>query len=114
MNDLTIYLLILIGGTLIASFSQLILKTAANREYPTLIKQYLNLRVISAYFLLFVSTITSLIAFRVVPLSYAPISDAAGQIFTVTLGYLVLKEKLTTKKLLGLAIILAGIFLIAL
>lgn len=114
MNELYIYLGIMIVGVAIAAFSQLLLKQAANREYSSILRQYLNPRVIIAYGMLFLSTIASLIAFRVVPLSYAPVADACGQIFTVTLSVLVLKEKLTIKKVIGLFIILAGILIIAL
>ena len=41
----------------------------------------------------------------------APACDAFGQVVVVTLSWLVLKEKLTRRKLLGLGLILVGILI---
>lgn len=113
MNELYLHLGIMIAGVAVATVSQLILKQAAKKEYDCFLRQYLNLRVAAAYGMLFLSTVTSLIAFRVVPLSYAPIADACGQLFTISLSVLVLHERLTAKKIIGLLIIIAGISIIA-
>ena len=107
-----LYLGIMLIGALISSFSQLILKSAALKEYSNFLSQYLNFRVLTAYFMLLGATVASLIAFRIVPLGYAPVSDAAAQVFTVSLSALILKERLTPKKIAGLAAVVTGIVLI--
>ena len=114
MSELHVFLGIMLFGALISSFSQLLLKNAASREYKSFLGQYLNRRVITAYIILLSATVASLIAFRVVPLSYAPVADAAAQVFTVTLSTLVLKERLTFKKAAGLVVVVAGILVVVL
>lgn len=111
MSDFWVHLLILVGGTLIAAFSQILLKTAAKKSYDTVIRQYLNVRVVAAYGMLLLSTFCSLVALRVVPLSFTPVADAAGQIFVVLLSFLILRERPGKRKLLGLGVIVAGMLI---
>lgn len=110
MSELILYLGILILGVLIASFSQILLKKSAMQEHDSFIKQYLNVRVISAYALLLGSTMLSVVALRVVPLIYSPIAEALGQVFVLVLSYIILKENIGRKKLIGIGVIIVGIF----
>ena len=48
-------------------------------------------------------------ALKVVPLSMSPILEASGYIFVAILSFIFLKEKMTKKQLLGMALILIGI-----
>ena len=57
---LNIYYLFLFAGVLAASFSQVLLKKAACRQYGSFIREYLNPYVISGYILLVGSTILNL------------------------------------------------------
>ena len=113
MNEYVTSALILITGVLIASFSQILLKIAAKRSYSSVIKQYLNLRVIVGYGMLLLSTLFSLAALRLLPLSFTPVADAAGQVFILILSFLILKERPGKKKLVGIALIVAGILIIS-
>jgi len=112
MNELRLFIGLMLLGALVSSFSQLLLKTSAQKEHPSFLKQYLNLRVIAAYGLLLTSTAASLTAFRVVPLSYAPVADAAALVFTVLLSSMVLKERLSFRKAAGMLVVAAGIIII--
>jgi len=109
MNSLFVNVLFTLSGVTIACFSQLLLKIEATKEHPTFLSQYLNLRVILAYFMLLISTMISLVTFRVIPLGFAPIAEAVAQILTVIISVVFLKEKVTKRKLLGLAVIVVGI-----
>lgn len=109
MSDLGLYSCIFLGGVLISSVSQIMLKKSARKEYPSKIKEYLNPLVIFAYFLFFGSTLISMYALRVVPLSMSPILESGGYIFVAVLSFFFLNEKLTKKQLLGIALIIAGI-----
>ena len=46
--------------------------------------------------------------------SAGPIYESAGYIFVAVLGYFFLKERFTTKKVIGMLLILAGIALFSL
>lgn len=103
------YALALIIGTFISSVSQVMLKKAAMKEYPNVIREYLNPLVIFAYVLFFVSTLGSLLAYKGIPLSMGPILEGSAYIFVTFFGVTIFKEKLNTKKAIALLLILAGI-----
>ncbi len=109
MSELAIYSLIMVFGSLIASISQIMLKKSAQKQYPSKLKEYLNPLVIIAYILFFGTTFISMYALKVVPLSMSPILEASGYIFVAILSFILLKEKMTKKQLLGMALILTGI-----
>ncbi len=109
MSDLAIYSGMMIAGVLASSFSQIMLKKSAQKTYGSKIKEYLNPMVIIAYILFFGSTMISLYALKVVPLSMSPILEALGYIFVAILSYIFFKEKLTKKQLIGMLLIIVGI-----
>lgn len=111
MSDLLIHALIMVLGVVIAGFSQLLLKSAAQRTYKHWIYQYLNVRVILGYGIMVASTLCTVIAYHVLPLSMAPACDAFGQVVVAFLSWLILKEKITWRKLMGIIVILAGILI---
>ncbi len=103
------YVILLLVSVFISSVSQIILKTAANKTYESTLKEYLNFRVIFSYVLFFLSTILTMLALRKVPLSMQPILESTSYIYVSVMGYFLLKERFTKRKLLGLALILLGI-----
>ncbi len=103
------YVILLLVSVFISSVSQIILKTAANKTYESTLKEYLNFRVIFSYALFFLSTILTMLALRRVPLSMQPILESTSYIYVSVMGYFLLKERFTKRKLLGLALILLGI-----
>lgn len=104
------YVMILLVSVFISAVSQIILKTAANKTYESTVKEYLNFRVIFSYGLFFLSTILTMIALKKVPLSMQPILESTSYIYVSVMGYFLLKERFSKRKLLGLALILLGIF----
>lgn len=101
-------------GVTIAAFSQLFLKTSANKTYTSWWRQLVNWRVILAYAVFLVSTLCSLFALRVLPLTFSGLWSAFSQLLVFTLSILVLKEKVTKRAVIGVAIIVVGIFVFAL
>lgn len=114
MSEYGVSVIILLISVLVASVSQIMLKVSANREHETRIKEYLNPLVITAYVMLLGSTVLTMLALRHLPLSHQPLYESASYIFVSVMGFLLLKERFTKKKLLGLALILAGIFIFSL
>lgn len=101
---------ILLISVFISSVSQILLKKAANVRYDNRIREYLNIRVILAYGLFFLSTLLTMLALRYVPLSLSPVLESAGYFFVAVMGYFFLHERFTRRKFAGLCLIFLGIF----
>ncbi|MED9883235.1 MAG: EamA family transporter [Blautia sp.] len=111
MSSFQISVCILLLSVFISSVSQIILKKAANKTYDSPLKEYLNPMVIGAYGLFFCSVILTMLALRNLPLSMSPILESTGYIFVSVMGYFFLKERFSKRKLMGFALIFAGIFI---
>lgn len=106
---MTTYILVFLLSVVIASISQIILKTSANKTYESKLKEYLNFRVIFAYFLFFLSSLITVLAYKKVPLSMGPMLEATGYVWVSVLGYIFLHEKIGKRKAAGLVVIIIGI-----
>ena len=109
MSSLGISVCLLLLSVFISSVSQIILKKAADKTYESTLKEYMNPMVIGAYGLFFCSLILTMLALKHVPLSMSPILESTGYIFVSVMGYIFLKERFSRRKLMGFALILAGI-----
>ncbi|WP_274421248.1 EamA family transporter [Blautia sp. XA-2221] len=109
MSSLGISVCLLLLSVFISSVSQIILKKAADKTYESTLKEYMNPMVIGAYGLFFCSVILTMLALKHVPLSMSPILESSGYIFVSVMGYIFLKERFSRRKLMGFALILAGI-----
>lgn len=109
MSSLGISVCLLLLSVFISSVSQIILKKAADKTYENPLKEYMNPMVIGAYGLFFCSVILTMLALKHVPLSMSPILESTGYIFVSVMGYIFLKERFSRRKLMGFALILAGI-----
>ena len=108
MSSLGISVCLLLLSVFISSVAQIILKTA-DKTYESTLKEYMNPMVIGAYGLFFCSVILTMLALKHVPLSMSPILESTGYIFVSVMGYIFLKERFSRRKLMGFALILAGI-----
>ncbi len=97
-------------SVVIASCSQILLKKGAMKQYDSFIREYLNLYVISGYLFMFGSVFLTMIVYRGMNFMNVPVLEAIGYVLVPVLSYLFFKEKLTKKKMVGIACILAGIF----
>ncbi len=103
------YASLMLLGVFISSLAQVLLKKAAQREYETVWKEYLNPRVIAAYAIFFAATLLSVYAYKAIPLSLGAILEATGYLYVTVFGVLLFREKLDPVKLLALGLILGGI-----
>ena len=102
-------ILVFLLSVFIASVSQVILKSSANQTHTSLIKEYLNVKVIVAYGMFFSSTILTIIAYKHIPLSLGPVLEGSSYIYISILSYLFFKEKLSKYQIIGLCLIIIGI-----
>lgn len=109
------YILIWMFSVIISAFSQVLLKVAANRDYENRIKEYVNPLVITAYGIFFLSWAMTTYALRHV--AYAknsPVIEATSYIWGPLFGVVLLREKISRRRLLGMVVILAGILVFCL
>ena len=103
------YMLILFATTFFTAFSQVLMKTAAQKEYKSWIYEYLNWRVITAYGIIFLVLMVNTYAYTEVEIKYASIIDAFSYVNVMLFSYLLLKEHFTKRQLIGNLIIILGI-----
>ncbi len=108
-----VYAGVLLLGVFISSLSQVLLKRAAEKQYDSRIKEYLNFTVFFAYLLFFGTTLLSVLAYKGIPLSWGPILESTGYLYVTFFGVMVFKEKINRRKLVSIALIITGIAIYA-
>ena len=108
-RQLVLYASIMLLGVFISSVAQVLLKKAAQKKYNSVVEEYLNLPVITAYAIFFGATFLSIYAYKVVPLSMGPILEATGYLYVTIFGVTIFHEKIVRYKLAALALIIGGI-----
>ena len=110
MNS-NIYVLLLLFSVFISSVSQILLKKSALESHSSWLKEYLNIKVISAYFLFFCAVLIDLIALKFVPVSFVPVIETSSYIFIIIFSRIIFKEKISLKQYSAIVLILAGILI---
>lgn len=105
------YMLILIASVMVASFAQVLLKKSAEKTYASPLREYLNLYVICGYGLMFLSMFMTITSYKGLDFTNVSVIESLGYVMVMFLGYVFFKEKITKRKLLGMVIILTGIFI---
>lgn len=99
------------AATFFSAMSQILLKKSANKEHKSWIYEYLNWRVILAYFIFFSVLLVNTYAYTQVDMKYGAVIDAFTYVFVMILSWLILREKFTKWKLIGNLIIVAGVII---
>ena len=103
------YIIIWIISVFISSVAQIMLKVEANKEHASRLKEYLNPMVVGSYAIFFLSTFLTMYALKYVPLTYSPIIEPLSYIFVPVICVLVLKERISKRRMLGIVIMFIGI-----
>lgn len=103
------YSMLLVASVFIASCSQILLKQSSNKKYNSIIREYLNAKVIIGYGMMVLSTILTIFAFKGLDYKNGTIIESFGYIFIMILSRIFLKEQITKNKIIGNALILLGI-----
>lgn len=104
------YIVILIISVIVAAFAQILLKKSAEKTYSSPIREYLNMYVILGYGLMFLSMFITIMAYSGLDFTNVPVIESLGYVVVMFLSYVFFREKITKRKLLGMAVIMAGIF----
>lgn len=92
-----------------ASVSQVLLKKSALKSYDSAIKEYLNRYVITGYGLLFLSMLLTVYAYSGMDYKYGPVIESFGNVLVLVLSYFIFRERIGTRKILGILCIMVGI-----
>ena len=111
MNNIVLYTGIYILGVVISAAAQVLLKKSADVKKENIIKEYLNWKTIISYSVFFIATLCTVFSYKYLPLSFGPILGTLEYLFVAVLSYYFLKEKIKRKKLIGLFIIVLGVFI---
>lgn len=106
---MNIYFWILIASVFIASFSQILLKKSAQKQYTSLIREYLNAYVICGYGMMFLSMFLTIIAYSSLDFTNVQIVEALGYVIILFLSYFFFGEKISKRKVLGILFIMGGL-----
>lgn len=97
-------------SSLIAAFSQMLLKKSATEEHKNIIREYLNLKVIIGYAMMFTGMLLCVFAYsKQVSMQSGSVMESIGNLWVMILSFLCFREPITKKKLLGNLMIIAGI-----
>ena len=108
-KEIIIYSCLLLLGVFIASVAQIFLKKSALKEHKKAINEYFNWQVFIGYGLMFASTVFSILAYKIIPISLGVILDATGYLFVTIFGVCIFKEHISKKRLCALGLIVSGI-----
>lgn len=108
-----LFVLMFISASLISAFSQILLKIAAKGSYKSWIYEYLNVKVIVAYTVFFLATLLTVYCYKVIPLSTGAMLESSGYVFVTVLGRIILGEKVSKQKLLGMGLVILGVVTVA-
>lgn len=110
-KEMLIHCGIMLLGVLMGGGSQILLKLSAGKKYIKWYQHYLNPLVIIAYSIFVLSTICTVIAYRVVPLAMSPVWTSGSYIAVTAMSYFILKEKPNRRKSSGIMVIAIGILI---
>ncbi|RKM57840.1 multidrug ABC transporter [Butyrivibrio sp. CB08] len=102
------FLLMLLSET-IASTSQVLLKKSAIKEYPNIIKEYLNVLVIGGYFLLVLAMVISIYCYSGLGYMGVVVMEPIAYVIVMFMSRVVFKEKFVRSKIIGMVLIVSGI-----
>ena len=91
LSDFNPWVLLFVLSATIAAFAQMLLKKSAAEKHDSVLREYLNWKVI------------------VVQIKSGAVTESIGIVEVAVLSAIIFKEKLTPKKVLGIGLIIAGI-----
>ena len=101
-------------GVFLASISQVMLKMEAMKPHETVLAEYLNPMVIFAYAIFFLTTLMTILAYTVIPVSLGAVLEATSYLYVTAFGALIFKERITIPKLVAIGLIIFGVIVFAL
>lgn len=110
LNKVNPWILLFAVSATIASFAQMLLKQSATEEHASVLKEYLNWKVIVGYGLMFAGMLLGVIGYgKGVEVKQGPVMETIGNVWVVLLSRAFFGEPITKKKVWGNVLIILGI-----
>lgn len=93
----------------ITAFSQILLKKSANISHKGFLFEYLNPLVIAAYMCYVGVLVLNVFIYTKIDYRFGVVINALSTVFVMVLSKILLKEKITRKRVLGNVLIVAGV-----
>lgn len=104
------YYLLVIVSVLAAAGAQMLLKQGAKKQYPTLLRQYLNPWVIGGYGIMGCSMLLNIFCLsHGVQVKEVSIIESLSYLFVPVLSWIFFKESITWRKAVAIAFIMVGV-----
>lgn len=109
-NNWNPWVLLFALASLIAAFSQMLLKKSASEPHENILREYLNIKVITGYGMMFASMLVCVFAYsHQVSMQSGAVMDSIGNLWIMILSFLIFREPITKKKILGNLMIISGV-----
>lgn len=108
-----LYALLYALGVFLAAVSQVLLKKEAMKEHDSIVSEYVNPLVAIAYAILVATTLMTIVAYKVIPVSLGSVLEATSYFYVTIFGVLFFKEKITPLKAIAIGLIVVGIAIFA-
>ena len=106
---INVFFLLMILAEIIASASQVLLKISAGKQYPSFVREYLNLFVIGGYALLVISMVIGIFCYDGLGYMGTVVMEPIAYIIVMFMSRVIFKEKIVPTKIIGMVLIISGI-----
>ena len=100
---------IMVLCALLSAFSQILLKKSTLEKHSSLIRNFLNAKLITAYSIFALTLFMNIYSFTGIPYKLASVLNASAYLFTMLLSTWLLKDKIFWHCALGNSLIILGI-----
>lgn len=102
-------IILILISVILTSLSQVLLKISTEKQYKSVIREYINFKVIFAYSMFFITMFLNILALKYISMKSIQVFMALSYFCVLILSRVILKEKITKSKLIGNIIIIIGV-----
>lgn len=107
------YIFVALVSVVLSSFAQILLKKSSGEEKKHLIFDYLNLKVVIAYGIIFLCMLLVIYAFTGMYYRYGAVIESLAYLLIMFFSRLFLGEKITRRRVIGNCVIVLGVLIFA-